>query len=83
MLDSRNSDPDFMNNIITGDESWVYGYAPEIKSLSSRKRGMKDGRKEKTKKRKNEGKKDRTREDRTNKGIKYEGKKKGERKIEG
>ena len=23
------SDPDFMNTIITGDESWVYGYDPE------------------------------------------------------
>jgi hypothetical protein len=23
-LDSTNSDPDFMNTIITGDESWVY-----------------------------------------------------------
>ena len=24
MLDSTNSDPDFLNTIITGDESWVY-----------------------------------------------------------
>ena len=31
MLDSTNSDPDFMNTIITGDESWVYGYDPETK----------------------------------------------------
>ena len=29
MLDSINSDPDFMNIVITGDESWVYGYDPE------------------------------------------------------
>ena len=29
MLDSTNSDPDFMNTIITGDESWVYGYDHE------------------------------------------------------
>ena len=29
MLDSTNSDPDLMNTIITGDESWVYGYYPE------------------------------------------------------
>ena len=29
MLDSTNSDPEFMNTIITGDESWVYGYDPE------------------------------------------------------
>ena len=33
MLDSTNSDPDFMNTIITGDESWVYGYDPETKSF--------------------------------------------------
>ena len=26
MLDSTHSDADFMNTIITGDESWVYGY---------------------------------------------------------
>ncbi|XP_013788617.2 uncharacterized protein LOC106472507 [Limulus polyphemus] len=35
MLDSTNSDPHFMNTIITGDESWVYGYDPETKSQSS------------------------------------------------
>ena len=29
MLDSINSDPDFMNTIITGDQSWVYGYDRE------------------------------------------------------
>jgi hypothetical protein len=29
MLDFTNSDPDFMNALITGDESWVYGYVPE------------------------------------------------------
>ena len=27
------SDPDFMNTIITGDESWVYGYDPGTKSF--------------------------------------------------
>src|SRR5215469_6723562 len=35
MLDSTISDPDFLNTIITGDESWVYGYDPETKSQSS------------------------------------------------
>ncbi|XP_077496550.1 histone-lysine N-methyltransferase SETMAR-like [Amblyomma americanum] len=35
MLDFTNSDPDFMNTIITGDESWVFGYDPETKSQSS------------------------------------------------
>ena len=29
MLDSTNPDPDFLNTIITGDESWVYGCNPE------------------------------------------------------
>ncbi|XP_075738867.1 protein GVQW3-like [Rhipicephalus microplus] len=29
------SDPNFMNTIITGDESWVYGYEPETISQSS------------------------------------------------
>ena len=35
MLDSTNRCPDFMNTIITGDESWVYGYDPETKFQSS------------------------------------------------
>jgi len=33
MLESKNSDPGFMNRIITVDESWVYGYKPETKSF--------------------------------------------------
>ncbi|XP_072142421.1 protein GVQW3-like, partial [Dermacentor andersoni] len=35
MLDSTNSDPNFMNTIITGDESWAHGYDPDTKSQSS------------------------------------------------
>ena len=31
MLDYANSDPEFRNIVITGDESWVYGYDPETK----------------------------------------------------
>ena len=31
MLDPINSDPDFINTMITGDESCVYGYDPETK----------------------------------------------------
>ncbi|XP_076056351.1 protein GVQW3-like [Oratosquilla oratoria] len=31
MLDSTNSDPDFMNTIITGYDSWVYGYSLTFK----------------------------------------------------
>ncbi|XP_037515701.1 protein GVQW3-like [Rhipicephalus sanguineus] len=34
MLDLTSSDPNFMNIVITGDESWVYGYDPETKSHS-------------------------------------------------
>ena len=29
MLDSTNSDLDFMNTIITGDKSWMYEYNPK------------------------------------------------------
>ncbi|XP_075539839.1 protein GVQW3-like [Dermacentor variabilis] len=35
MLDSTNSDPDFMNIPIAGDEAWVHWYDPETKSQSS------------------------------------------------
>ena len=33
MLDSTNSDPDFINTLVTGEESWMYGYDPETKSF--------------------------------------------------
>ena len=29
------NDPNFMSSLITGDESWVYGYDPETKQMSS------------------------------------------------
>jgi histone-lysine N-methyltransferase SETMAR len=35
ILDSTNCEPDFLNTIITGDESWMYGYETETKSQSS------------------------------------------------
>jgi len=35
MLDSANHDPEFLNIVTTGDESWVYGYDPETKVQSS------------------------------------------------
>lgn len=35
MLETVNGDPDFMNTVITGDESWVYGYDPETKRQST------------------------------------------------
>ena len=35
MLDPANSYPEFPNIVTTGDESWVYGYDPETKAMSS------------------------------------------------
>ena len=35
MLDLANHDPEFIKTIITGDETWVYGYDQEIKFQSS------------------------------------------------
>ena len=35
MLDYANSDPEFLNIVIIGDESWVYRYDPETKVQSS------------------------------------------------
>jgi hypothetical protein len=35
LLETANNDPDFLKKVITGDESWVYGYDPETKSQSS------------------------------------------------
>src|SRR5215469_12652041 len=35
LLDTANTDPGFMNTVITGDESCVYGYDQEAKRQSS------------------------------------------------
>lgn len=35
MLNEVNDDPDFLKRVITGDESWVYGYDVETKAQSS------------------------------------------------
>ena len=35
MLQEAESDENFMGQIITGDETWVYGYDPETKRQSS------------------------------------------------
>jgi len=35
MLDCVESDSNFLNTVITGDESWVYRYDPETKAQSS------------------------------------------------
>jgi hypothetical protein len=29
MLECTNWDPEFLKTVITGDETWVYGYDPE------------------------------------------------------
>jgi len=34
-LINNRDDPNFISNIITGDETWVYGYNPETKQQSS------------------------------------------------
>ncbi|PNF28257.1 hypothetical protein B7P43_G06641 [Cryptotermes secundus] len=36
VLDNANSNANFLNTVITGDESWVYVYDPETKMQSSR-----------------------------------------------
>ena len=35
LLDQANGDDNFFKNIITGDETWVYGYDVETKVQSS------------------------------------------------
>ena len=35
MLDNANSDPNFLNTVITGEGTWVYGYDPETKMQST------------------------------------------------
>ncbi|KAG8259209.1 hypothetical protein J6590_108756 [Homalodisca vitripennis] len=35
MLESVRNDPNLLQRVITGDESWVYGYDVEIKAQSS------------------------------------------------
>ena len=35
VLDCVESDSNFLNTVITDDESWVYGYDPETKAQSS------------------------------------------------
>jgi hypothetical protein len=35
LREKANEDPTFISSIITGDESWIYGYHPEEKQQSS------------------------------------------------
>ena len=35
MLTTFNDGPDFLKNVVTGDESWVYGYDIETKAQSA------------------------------------------------
>ena len=39
MLTMFNDDPDLLKKVITGDESWVYGYDIETKAKSMQWRG--------------------------------------------
>ena len=34
-LQTTDGNPEYLNTVITGDESWVYGYDPETKAQSS------------------------------------------------
>ncbi|UYV77359.1 hypothetical protein LAZ67_15000683 [Cordylochernes scorpioides] len=40
MLEMTRTDPEWKDKIITGDETWVYGYDPETKSQSAEWRGQ-------------------------------------------
>ena len=44
MLDLANHDPEFNKTIITGDETWVYGYDPETKFQSLQRKHPKSPR---------------------------------------
>ena len=44
MLDLANHDPEFIKTIITGNDTWVYGYDPETKSQSSQWKHLKSPR---------------------------------------
>jgi len=35
LCEQAQNDPNFMSSVITGDKSWVYGYNPETKQMSS------------------------------------------------
>jgi len=35
LREQAQNNPNFMSLVITGDESWVYGYDPETKQMSS------------------------------------------------
>ena len=35
LLQTTDDNPDYLNTVITGDESWVYGYDPKTKAKSS------------------------------------------------
>ncbi|UYV70322.1 hypothetical protein LAZ67_7002518 [Cordylochernes scorpioides] len=40
MLEMTRTDPEWKDKIITGDETWVYGYDPETKRQSAERRGQ-------------------------------------------
>ena len=48
MLMTFNKDPDFLKKVITGDESWVYGYDIATKAQLSQWKGPEEPRPRKT-----------------------------------
>ncbi|UYV63511.1 hypothetical protein LAZ67_2004387 [Cordylochernes scorpioides] len=48
MLEMTRTDPEWKDKIITGDETWVYGYDPETKRQSAEWRGQGDPRPKKS-----------------------------------
>ncbi|XP_023726369.1 uncharacterized protein LOC111874803, partial [Cryptotermes secundus] len=47
MLECANRDLEFLNTVITGDQSWVYGYDPETKVQASQWKHLTSARPEK------------------------------------
>jgi hypothetical protein len=43
--DGANSDSGFLQSLITGDESWVYGYDPELRVLTGKHRNHREKKK--------------------------------------
>jgi histone-lysine N-methyltransferase SETMAR len=48
LKDQARDDPNFISKVITGDESWVYGYDPETKQQSSQWKSSNSPRPKKT-----------------------------------
>jgi hypothetical protein len=55
LFNGSDADKNFLKNVITGDETWVYGYDIETKAQSSQWKGKSSPRQKKTKSIKCEG----------------------------